>query len=107
MILGIYFLFVNFSNFWKFRNKFWYHLKKCFYKLSIHSKLQYLFVNILTHYKIDLKNAVTVPSHQGYSLTYIYGWIKFYCPKVRDPELLVIKKVFFHVTKTWYYLENV
>ena len=52
-------------------------------KLSILSKLRYFFVNILTHYKRDLKHAVTMPSRQEYCLTCIYGCIKFYCPKVR------------------------
>ena len=57
-----------------------------------------LSVNMMTHYKIDLKHAVTMPLHQEYSLACIYGCMKFYCLKVRD--LLRPQKVMFHVTKT-------
>ena len=59
----------NFSNFWKFRNRFWYQLKTCFDKLLILSELRYFFVKILTLYKTDLKHAVTMPSPQGCCLT--------------------------------------
>ena len=33
-------------------------------KLSIRSELRFFFVKILTHYKTDLKNAVTMPLDQ-------------------------------------------
>ena len=35
-------------------------------KLLILFVLYYFFVKILTHYKTDLKHAVTMPLHQGY-----------------------------------------
>ena len=44
------------------------NLKNIFDKLSTLSELRYFFVKTSTHYKIDLKHAVTMPSHQGYSL---------------------------------------
>ena len=40
------------------------------------------------HYKTDLKNVVTMPSHQGYCLTCTYGCIRFYCPKVRGSQVI-------------------
>ena len=52
-------------------------------KLSILSDLRYIFVKIFAHYKIDLKHTVRMPSNEGYSLTCIYGCMKFYCPKVK------------------------
>ena len=40
-----------FSNFWKFRNRFWYQLKNFFIdKLSILLELRYVFLTIFTHY---------------------------------------------------------
>ena len=40
-----------------------------------------------------------MPLQQGYYLACMYC-IKFYCSKVRDPELQGPKMVLFHVTKT-------
>ena len=59
------------------------NLKNVSAELSILSELRYIFGKILTHYKTDLKHAVTTPLHQGYCLTCTYGCMKFYCPKVR------------------------
>ena len=88
MIPGQFFSFSNFSNFWKFVNRFWYQVKKMIFdKLSILSELRYFSVKILTYYKTDLKHAVAMPLHQGYCLTCIYICISFYCPKMRNPEL--------------------
>ena len=56
-------------------------LKNTLNKLSILSELRYIFIKIWTHFKKDLKPAVTIPLHQRYYLTYIYGYIKFYCTK--------------------------
>ena len=44
-------------------------------------ELRYFFVKFLTHYKKDLKHAITMPSHQGYWILfdiYIYIYIYIY-----------------------------
>ena len=56
----------------------------------------YTIGKILANYKKDLKHAVTMPSHQGYCFTYIYGCIKFYCSKVKGSEVIWgLKKSYF------------
>ena len=72
MTLGKLFSFSRFSNFWKYRNRLW--------KMFL---INYQYFWCLIHYR-DLKHAVTMPSHQGYCLTGVYGCIKFFCPKVRE-----------------------
>ena len=47
---------------------------------------------VLTHWKKNLKHYVTMPSHQRYCLTYIYGFIKFHFPKVRGSWVIGVQK---------------
>ena len=78
-----------------------------FDKLSILTELRYFFVKILTHYTTDLKHAVTMPSHQGYCLTCIHSCISFIVKIGGVLSYCGLKKVLFHVTKAWRYLNKV
>ena len=91
MISGKLFSFSNFSKVWNFRQKFRYQLKK-FFLINYQYFWSYdtVFVKILTHCKIDLKHAVTIPSDQAYCLIYIYTCIKFHCVKVRGSWVIGI-----------------
>ena len=77
MISREFFAFSNSSNFWKFRNRFEINVNKCFWQIMNTLELRYFFAKVLTHYKTDLKYAVTMPLHQEYFLTCIYSCIKF------------------------------
>ena len=80
MIPGNLFSFSNFPTFWKFRY-IGTSLKELF-PINYQQFRSYGTFKILTRSKIDLKDAVTMLSHQGYSLTCI--WLhKIYRPKVR------------------------
>ena len=79
------------------------NLKHAFKWWWILLELRCFFVKTLTHYKTDLKHAVTMPSLQGQCVT----WIHFYWTTLKRFELHSLKKVLFHVAKTWYYLECV
>ena len=79
------------------------NLKHAFKWWWILLELRCFFIKTLTHYKTDLKHAVTMPSLQGQCVT----WIHFYWTTLKRFELHSLKKVLFHVAKTWYYLECV
>ena len=95
------FSFLNFFVNWKIDCSI--NLKHAFKWWWILLELRCFFVKTLTHYKTDLKHAVTMPSLQGQCVT----WIHFYWTTLKRFELHSLKKVLFHVAKTWYYLECV
>ena len=58
--------------------------------INVSEQFQYFrsstfFVKIATNYKTGSKHAIAIPLHQVYCLTCIYGFMKFYCPKVAGP----------------------
>ena len=69
---------------WFQENVFHFQIFEAFGNLEIDFSIKMLLINckyfwsygaILTQYEIGLKHAVTMPLHQGYSLTCIYGCI--------------------------------
>ena len=89
MISAKRFSFPNFSNFWKFRNRFWYQIEKMF---LINYQYFWSYATFLLKFWHTVKHAVTMPSHHGYCLTCMYGCLKFYCPKMRGSWVIGAQK---------------
>ena len=81
---GTVFLFSNFWNLWKFRNRSWYQLKHMYlisYQLLL--ELRYILVKFWHTIKRIWSMPLKCRYTKGYCLTCAYSCIKFHCSKVR------------------------
>ena len=106
IISGQFFSFSNFWNISKCGNRSWHQLKQMFL-----ISYQYFssFATVLLKFWHTVKQIwrnVTMPLHQTFCLTFIYGCIKFCCPNGRESWVIESYKSPISRCKTWYSLEN-
>ena len=100
---------LSFSNFWnisKCGNRSWHQLKQMF---LISYQYFWSFATVLLKFWHTVKQIwrnVTMPLHQTFCLTFIYGCIKFCWPNGRESWVIEAYKSPISRCKTWYSLEN-
>ena len=99
------FVIFKFWNISKCANRSWHQIKQMF----LISYQCFWSVSLLLKFGDTVKQIwrnVTMPLHQTFCLTFIYGCIKFGCPNGRESWVIEACKSPISRCKTWYSLEN-